>query len=512
MQATSSGRHGDCPRSTLGISPVKDLGFTEAVGEAESGAMTSRKHLPQFDLVAAILIFSAMVLPLQRLHSAEAPCPSTVPKMSDDWVDCHKAMVADATARAKDIQIVFAGDSITWRWTSGGGRKIWDQRYAPLGAINLSISADSTKHLLWRLQHGVLEPLHPKMVILLIGANNLSQDPEAAAYGVWANVSYLRKTLPDTRVLVQGIFRRENPPAAIPKAPLVNAYLAKLDDGKMVKFLDFSSKFLKPDGTLDRTNFPDGCHADTPEAFQIWADSIQPVIDEWLKAPPIANVPPPPSPVGEPADKSAAIPEPRNDALFRHKRYVARAAKGNCDLLFVGDTTMACWDRMEALTKKEYGSMHWLNFADWGSRTESLLWELNDGELEGIKPKVVVVQVQENLYGKTPAQDVAAGMDAIAKLIHQKLPDTKVLLLGAFTTPKGVPPAKVAEYNSLLAKQADGKSVYFLDVGKAFLNPDGTPSAGPLPGPNPMAPAAYEHWADAQRATIVELMAAGASK
>jgi len=467
-------------------------------------------QVPKFRrALACMLLIAVSFLPLALLHAAEAQCPSAVPTMADDWVNIHKAMVADATARAKDIQIVFAGDSISARWTSGAGRAIWDQRYAPLGAINFSISADDTGALLWRLENGELAPLHPKMVILLIGANNLWVTPEAAAYGVWANVAYIRKALPDTRVLVQGIFRRENPPVVTLKAPLVNAILAKLDDGKMVKFLDFSSKFLKSDGTLDRTVFTDGCHPEKPEGFQIWADSIQPVIDEWLKEPPISNVPPPAFPIAEPADKTGAVPRMRNDFLFFHKRFVDRASKGNCDLMFIGGTTVTLWDRLEALTKKEYGAMHWLDFSITGARTENVLWQLTNGELDGIHPKVVVVQEQESLYGKTSAQDVAAGMGAIADTIHQKLPDTKVLLLGAF--PKGAKPqdpmrVKLSTYNSLLEKLADGKSTYFLDVGKGYLAPDGTLGPIPIPAPQPFDPKSFDLWADTQRATILELM------
>jgi len=471
------------------------------------------KHLPRsinktIYCAVGFLVFAVAIPPL---YSAEAPCPSTVPTMQDSWNDVHNAMVADAKARANDIKIVFAGDSITSCWTHGAGQEIWNERYAPLGAINLGISSDNTRNLLWRLQHGVLEAIHPKMVILLIGTNNLDKTPEAVAYGVWANVAFIRKALPDTRVLVQGIFPRENPPSMTGKAPLVNALLARLDDGKMVRFLDFGSKFLKPDGKLDRTIFSDGCHPQKPEGFKIWADSIQPTIDEWLKAPPIANVPPPPSPVGVPADPSGANPEFRNDFLDRHKNYLAQAARGNCDLLFLGDSTIACWDRVQPLAKNEYGPLHWLNFAIWGGRTENILWQLENGELDKIRPKLVVVQVQDSLYYKIPIENVAAGMDAIARQIHQKLPETKVLLLGAFpygANPQDLSRVKIASYNSLLAKLADGKTVYYLDPGKAFLEADGRIGALPIPGPTHLESNIFERWADAQRATIHELMGA----
>lgn len=436
--------------------------------------------------------------------------------MQDSWNDVHKGMVADAKARANDIQIVFAGDSITNCW-HGAGQKIWDERYAPLGAINLGISSDTTRNLLWRLQNGVLEPIHPKMVMLLIGVNNLLNPkitPEDVAYGVWANVAYIRKASPNTRVLVQGLFPCEAFPALTAKVPKVNVLLARLDDGKMVKFLDFGSKFLTPEGTLDRTIFRDGAHPIKPEGFQIWADSIQPTIDEWLKTPPIANVPPPPSPVGVPADPSGAIPEFRSDYLNRHKTLLAQAAKGHCDLLFLGDTTIACWDRVQPLAKNEYGPLHWLNFAIWGGRTEHILWQLENGALNGIRPKLVVVQVQDNLYDKTPAENVAAGMGAIVRVIRQKLPETRVLLLGAFpygANPQDLSRVKIANYNALLAKLADGKSVYFLDPGKAFLEADGKVGALPIPGPTHLDSNIFERWADVQRATIHELMGAPVS-
>ena len=129
--------------------------------------------------------------------------------MNDEWrSEVHGKMVDDAKARADQIKIVFVGDSITARWTSSPGEKIWKEKYAPYGAINLGISSDGTENVLWRLQHGVLDPLHPKMVILLIGTNNLRSTPDAVAYGVWTIVHYVRRKLPDARVLVQGIFPR----------------------------------------------------------------------------------------------------------------------------------------------------------------------------------------------------------------------------------------------------------------------------------------------------------------
>ena len=455
-------------------------------------------------------LFAATVLrAAEPVPPAPAPVASAVPTLRNDWVQLHEEMVADAKARADQIQIVLVGDSITRRWTTGAGRELYATRYAPHGALNLGISADGTQHVLWRLQHGVLDPLHPKMALIMIGTNNLGRsDPPAVANGVWAIVEQIRRTHPETRVLVVGIFPRvqANLNAKIPE---VNKLLAKLDDGKMVKYIDFGKQFLLADGSLNMKIFTDGTHPEDPEGFRIWANAMQPTVDEWLKTPPVADVPPPAAPADNVTDLVPVTPDARNDWLYHHKNYAAQAAKGNCDLLFFGDAVMNCWGRPEGLFKKEYGKYRAWNFSIFGNRTENILYQLANGELDGIKPRLVVVQVQDNLTDSTPAADVVAGMAAIAKLIREKQPEAKVLLLGAF--PLGEKPTdgvrkKIAEYNAGLAGVADNKKVFFFDPGNAFLPADGKLERGVTPSQNPYNAKAYEKWADVQRETIATLM------
>jgi lysophospholipase L1-like esterase len=445
------------------------------------------------------------------MASSKAQTKTVVPVLADDWGQHHAQMVADAKARADKIKIVFVGDSITARWTTSPGEAIWAQYYAPIGAINLGISADSTQHVLWRLQHGVLDPLHPKMVILMIGTNNTKDEPDAVAYGVWAIVEHIRKVLPDTRVLVQGIFPRSDRADVNEKNQKVNELLAKLDDGKMVKYIYFGDKFLKPDGTLNLDIITDKVHPNNPEGFKIWHAAILPTVEEWLKKDPVPNVPPPPSPVAKPGNLAPATPEPRNDFLSRHNRILAtgKAYKDKCELVFMGGETMVCFDRMQGLFKKEYGKYNALNFALWGSRPENMLWQVDNGELDGMQPKLVVLQSQEGMRSATPVEDIAAGTEATAKLILKKIPAAKVLIIGAF--PFGEKPndplrKRVTDYNALLSKVADGKSVFFLDLGKNFLSPDGTLAKGAAPSQENTTEQAYGAWAEAQRETIQKLI------
>jgi lysophospholipase L1-like esterase len=181
------------------------------------------------------------------------------------------------------------GDSITDFWRNRGGN-VWNQIYAPRHAANFGISGDRTQHVLWRIDHGELDGVHPKVVVLMIGTNNTGSDrstrrntvPEVAE-GVRAVVNEVRTRLPDSKILLLGIFPRatlNNPLRA--QVALINTLMAQLDDGKMVRYLDIGPKFLEFDGTLPRSIMPDGLHPNA-KGYQIWADAMEPTLDEMLK-------------------------------------------------------------------------------------------------------------------------------------------------------------------------------------------------------------------------------------
>ncbi|MDR1146486.1 MAG: GDSL-type esterase/lipase family protein [Verrucomicrobiales bacterium] len=433
---------------------------------------------------------------------AAARAADLVPVMPNHWVDdIHGGMVRDAQARADKIQIVFVGDSITARWTSRPGEQIWAAYYAPIGAINLGISSDRTEHVLWRLQHGALDPLHPRMVILLIGTNNLgNSEPEAVAYGVWAIVKYLREKLPAARVLVQGIFPREDQPALAPKILQTNALLAKLDDGQMVKYIDFGDRFLGPDGKLPPAIFTDKVHPNEPAGFAIWQANLQPIVEEWLTLAPVPGVPPPPAPGPVPADLAPATATARNDWLSRHQRLRATppAYRERCRLLLLGDEDLVAFDRLPELFQQHFAPCGALNFAIVGNRPANIYWQVENGALDGLHPRLIVLQTQQALQeDQLTVSELVAYQRAIVNTIRAKAPDSKILLLAALplgATPADPSRARVREYNELLAKLADGETIRYLDLGPAFLNPDGTAPAGSVPLLRAYNRQAYERW------------------
>jgi len=205
------------------------------------------------------------------------------------WTRRHEGFVQEA--KKGGIDILFLGDSITDFWRNRGSN-VWNQYYAPRHAANFGISGDRTQHVLWRIDNGELDDIHPKVVVLMIGTNNTGKEndrktprntvPEVAE-GVCAVVNDIRARLPDSKILLLAIFPRgtlDDPQRA--QVALINTLIAKLDDGKMVKFLDIGPRFLDFDGTLPRSIMPDLLHPNA-KGYQIWADAINPTLDEMLK-------------------------------------------------------------------------------------------------------------------------------------------------------------------------------------------------------------------------------------
>ncbi len=190
-----------------------------------------------------------------------------------------------------------------------------------------------------------------------------------------------------------------------------------------------------------------------------------------------------------------------------HERFLQEAKKGKIDLLFLGDSITQGWNN-NATWARFYGPRHAANFGIGGDGTQHVLWRVQHGELEGIAPRVVVLMIGTNNSGTSNADQIAAGITAIVKELRQRLPDSNVLVLGVF--PRGEKPGpvreKLAKVNRQIAKLDDGSNVTYLDIGKAFLNPDGTISKEVMPDFLHLTARGYRIWADAMEPTLWRLL------
>jgi lysophospholipase L1-like esterase len=187
------------------------------------------------------------------------------------------------------IDLLFLGDSITDFWRRPANLPLFTQIYGKYDPANFGISGDQTQHVLWRIENGELDGINPKVLVLLIGTNNVidfsADDILKADTKI---ISEIHQKLPNTKVLVLGIFPRADfriaadPKGAAEKIKSVNAGLAKLDDGAKTRFLDFGDKFLDADGKISMDLLGDALHP-TTKGYQVWADAMQPLLDEMMK-------------------------------------------------------------------------------------------------------------------------------------------------------------------------------------------------------------------------------------
>jgi lysophospholipase L1-like esterase len=218
--------------------------------------------------------------------------------------------------------------------------------------------------------------------------------------------------------------------------------------------------------------------------------------------------------VAKDAPPATVKPVPRPDAWWkqRHEAVNDRIKKGNVDLLMIGDSITHGWeDQGKEIWKKYYDKRNAVNLGYGGDGTQHVLWRLDNGEIDGITPKLAVIMIGTNNAGndRDSAANIVAGVKAIVEKLRKKQPEMKILVLGIF--PRGEDDKDAfrqvnMKANESIAKLADGKMVFYLDIGDKFLGTDRTLPKDVMPDllhPNAKG---YQIWADAFEPTVAKLM------
>jgi len=222
-------------------------------------------------------------------HTAVDP----VPQELDGWMARHKYInkLAKLGNQARlglgeesnRVDMLYIGDSIVQKFDTNGHR-VWSYYYKSRNAINLGISGDRTEHVLWRLQHGNIDGLEPKLAVVMIGQNNAGHNSaEEIADGVAAIVDFLRAELPNMKILLIAIFQRGKKPnderqlLTTANSLLSTRYSSTTD----VSFMDINHLLVKPDGSIPASLFPDYEHP-SEKGFMIWADAIESTVATLL--------------------------------------------------------------------------------------------------------------------------------------------------------------------------------------------------------------------------------------
>ena len=206
----------------------------------------------------------------------------------------------------------------------------------------------------------------------------------------------------------------------------------------------------------------------------------------------------------------------------RHEQVLTRIAEGKVDLVFVGDSITQGWERSgKEVWEQYYGSRNAVNMGFGGDRTQHVLWRLDNGEVDGINPKLAVVMIGTNNSNRddNTAGEIADGIKAICARLRAKLPDTRILLLAIF--PRGDAEqrkvkeqgagfndqwAKNDEASRLASRIADNKKIFFLDINKAFLDEEGVLTREVMPDLLHPMEKGYQIWAEAMEPTVRKLL------
>lgn len=224
------------------------------------------------------------------------------------------------------------------------------------------------------------------------------------------------------------------------------------------------------------------------------------------------------------ASGSIAKTDPSGRFQSMHESFLKRGKEGPIGVLFIGDSITQGWggkDRAH-IWEAYYGKWQPANFGIGGDQTQHVIWRIDNGELDGISPKVAVLMLGTNNTGAHTADQIAAANKKIVSMIRAKLPNTKVLVLAVF--PRGARKEKdgtilektvaeatkrqaiINDVNAQLKQLADGKMVHFLDINHVFLGQDGKIPFSIMPDQLHPNAAGYQLWADAMQPTLTKLM------
>jgi len=466
---------------------------------------------------------------------AQTPNPAIVPadRLKEAWwAERHQA-VLDALRAQPGTQLLLIGDSITNNYDKANPPDenflpTWNEFYAPRKALNLGFSGDTTANVLWRIDHGEVAGIHPKVAILLIGTNNTGhgQTAEQTEVGIDAVVNRIEQLLPETHILLLGILPSGISDDKTARDRSVNEYLTTCyGEDPFVTYLDIGSIFYQ-DGALSSAIFydprlswhPKPLHPDST-GQRMMAEAIEPTLAGLMGDAPR-------EPLTSMTDiNTALIPVSRlepdlYDWYARHhaelnlqQSYLQKNAQP--DVVLIGNSITNFWHGPPADTVQNgpsawqsvFGGMSVINLGFGWDRTQNVLWRLRQGEFRGLHPRWVVLEIgTNNLTGTSHArastsEEIVAAIAAICDEVHRRSPESHIILMAIF--PRGASPkdplrAPIERTNALLEQRfGNNPEVTYLDIGKQFLSPDGSLSPEIMPDGTHPSDRGYQIWADA---------------
>ena len=429
---------------------------------------------------------------LKTPSPAPAANSAIVPVQQPGSQERHAAKLKLVQSHKYDL--ILLGDSITHNLETPAFKSVWETHFAPRNALDIGTSGARTENNLWSLDNGLLDGQSPKVITLMIGTNNVDEKNYPVRHsvgqlveGTRALVAKLRQKCPEAKILLIKPFLGSYDGTAPTSHRMIlersGAELGKLADGEHVFLADFNHLFLSPDGSINRELMPDCLHP-SPKGAELWAQAMEPLLSQLMGD----------KILGEQPANSALIPktkleEDSYDWFARHAEILKIKNEVRPDIVLIGDSITHFWGglpKSHANGPKAwdelFGQRRVLNLGFGWDRFQNMLWRLDAGELDGLTPRLVVINAGTNNSSETKnarantAPEIAEGLAALVQRVRAKCPQARILVMGI------LPREELASHprrvlldaaNAAIEAWAKEHKVDFLKLNDKFLDAEG---------------------------------------
>jgi len=259
--------------------------------------------------IVAALLFASTASAQRAGSRGDQPSPRT----DGNSQTAHAQLLEKA--RRGGIDVYFEGDSITRRWGTSDAQyreflANWTRNFFGWNAANFGWGGDTVQNILWRLANGELDDVHPKVIVLMAGTNNVGNAPrrgvdvavvDEVADGIKAILAVMREKAPRATIVLTGVTPRRDGAGGttvMPTIDAINQRLAAMADGKTVRYLNVNDRLAEKSGALIDGVTVDGLHLSVA-GYQVWADGLKPILTALLGPPAATDHAPPPT--GDPS-------------------------------------------------------------------------------------------------------------------------------------------------------------------------------------------------------------------
>ncbi|UMB60903.1 GDSL-type esterase/lipase family protein [Lutibacter sp. A80] len=406
--------------------------------------------------------------------------------------------------KAKKYDLLFVGNSITNNFEKPAYQAIWKKYFGSRNAINLGYSGYRTENIIWNIQNGELENQSPKVIILEIGTNNIDEKnyptrhtASQLAVGIEKIIKIFREKCPESKIILlrsfPGCYGGPNPTSHRRILERASDITSKLADNKHIFYCDVNHVFLNIDGSLKNELMPDWLHPNAKGA-ELWAQTMEPLLSRLME------------------DESKDDKKPLNTAIIpvskleedsynwweRHNDVLKLKDSLNPEIVLIGNSITHFWGgnfppfknadgtsrKANGLNswKKTFGNYKVLNLGFGWDRTQNVLWRLDNGELDRLDPKLVIIHIGTNNTSNTKnarintASEIVEGIKAICLRVRSKTPRAKIVLTQIMPReemPNNSRRILINETNQILEKFADKNNISLIDISSKMLTEKG---------------------------------------